>query len=237
MKTIFKITALVVLFVSTTSCMMNGISGNGNIETQDRPISDNFTRIHVSQGIDVYLTSNNSTKLTVEADENIIDLLRTDVSNGTLKIYFEKNVWRAKSRKVYLSVPTLNSIVTTSGASVRFENTLKADKLSLRATSGADIYAHVDVDNLNSATTSGADIKISGLAKNFEASATSGSDIKATDLKADYVTARVTSGADIRVYAVKEINAKATSGGGIKYDGNPKVVNKTKNSGGHIRRY
>jgi len=237
MKIIFKITALVVLFVSTTSCMMNGISGNGNIETQDRPISDNFTRIHVSQGIDVYLTSNNSSKLTVEADENIIDLLRTDVSDGTLKIYFEKNVWRAKSRKVYLSVPALNSIVTTSGASVRFQNTLKADKLSLRATSGADIYAHVDVDNLNSATTSGADIKISGLATNFEANATSGSDIKAADLKADYVTARVTSGADIRVYAIKEINAKATSGGGIKYDGNPKVVNKTKNSGGHIRRY
>ncbi|MFK5889794.1 MAG: head GIN domain-containing protein [Flavobacteriaceae bacterium] len=236
MKTIFKITALIVLFVSTTSCMMNGISGNGDIETQERDISEDFTAIKVMQGIDVYLTSNNSTKLTVEADENIIDLLRTDVNNGTLKIYFEKNVWRATSRKVYLSVPTLSSIVTTSGASVRFENTLKADKLSLRATSGADIYAHVDVTDLNSATTSGADIKINGLAKNFEASATSGSDIKASDLKADYVTVRVTSGADIRVYALKEINAKATSGGNIRYDGDPKVVNKTKNSGGRIRR-
>jgi len=130
----------------------------------------------------------------------------------------------------------LNSISTTSGASVRFENTLKTDKLSLRATSGADIYAYVNVTDLNSATTSGADIRISGNAKNFEASATSGSDIKATDLKADYVTAKVTSGADIKVYAVKEINAKATSGGDIRYEGDPKVVNRTKNSGGHIRR-
>jgi len=234
MKTILKITALIILFVSTTSCMINGISGNGNVETQERNVSDNFTGIHVSQGIDVYLTSNNSTKLTVEADENIIDLLRTEVNDRTLKIYFEKNVWHAKSRKVYLSVPTLNSIATTSGANVKFENTLKTDKLSLRATSGADIYARVDVIDLSSATTSGADIKISGLAKNFEASATSGSDIKAYDLKADYVTVKVTSGADIRVYAVKEINAKATSGGDIKYNGNPKVVNKTKNSGGRI---
>ena len=236
MKTFIKTTALILLFVSTTSCMMNGIRGNGDIETQKRNISDNFTAIKVSQGIDVYFTSNNSVKLTVEADENIIDLLRTDVSDGTLKIYFEKNVWRAKSRKVYLSVPTLNSISTTSGASVRFENTLKTDKLSLRATSGADIYAYVNVTDLNSATTSGADIRISGNAKNFEASATSGSDIKATDLKADYVTAKVTSGADIKVYAVKEINAKATSGGDIRYEGDPKVVNRTKNSGGHIRR-
>jgi len=236
MKTILKITALAVLFISTTSCMMNGISGNGNIETQKRNISEDFTGIKVSQGIDVYLTSNNSTKLTVEADENIIDLLRTEVNEGTLKIYFEKNVWRATSRKVYLSVPTLNSVATTSGAAVKFENTLKADKLSLRATSGSNIYAYVDVTDLQSKTTSGADIKIKGLAKNFEASATSGSDIKASDLKADYVTARVTSGADIKVYAVKEINAKATSGGDIKYNGNPKVVNKTKNSGGRIRR-
>jgi len=236
MKTILKITAFVLLFVSTTSCMMNGISGNGNIETQERNIPDNFTGIHVSQGIDVYLMSNNTTKLSVEADENIIDLLMTEVDNGTLKIYFEKNVWRAKTRKVYLSVSTLSSIVTTSGASVKFENSLKADKLSLRATSGSDIYAHVEVTDLSSATTSGADIKISGFAKNFDASATSGSDIKASDLKADYVTARVTSGADIKVYAVKEINAKATSGGDVRYKGNPKVVNKTKNSGGRIHR-
>jgi Putative auto-transporter adhesin, head GIN domain len=236
MKTILKFTAVALLFISTISCMMNGISGNGNIETQERNISEDFTGIKVSQGIDVYLTSNNSTKLTVEADENIIDLLRTEVDEGTLKIYFEKNVWRATSRKVYLSVPTLNSVTTTSGASVKFENTLKVDKLSLKATSGSDIYAYVDVTDLQSKTTSGADIKIKGLAKNFEASATSGSDIKASDLKADYVTARVTSGADIKVYAVKEINAKATSGGDIKYSGNPKVVNKTKNSGGRIRR-
>jgi len=96
MKTFFKITALIVLFVSTTACMMNGIRGNGDIETQERNISDNFKAIKVSQGINVYFTSNNSFKLTVEADENIIDLLRTDVSDGTLKIYFEKNVWRAK---------------------------------------------------------------------------------------------------------------------------------------------
>lgn len=236
MKTLLKFTAIVALLVSTTSCMMNGIKGNGNVETQERNISGNFTGIHVSQGIDVYLTSNNTKKLTVEADENIIDLLMTEVDNGTLKIYFKKNVWRAKTRKVYLSIPTLNSVVTTSGASVKFENTLKADKLSLRATSGADIYAHVDVTDLSSATTSGADIKISGFAKNFDASATSGSDIKASNLKADYVTARVTSGADIKVYAIKEINAKATSGGGVSYDGNPKVVNKTKNSGGSIHR-
>jgi Putative auto-transporter adhesin, head GIN domain len=236
MKTLLKLTAFVLIFISTTSCVINGIKGNGNIETQKRSFSENFTDIKVSQGIDVYLTSNNATNLTVEADENIIDLLKTEVNNGTLKIYFEKNVWRATSRKVYLSVPTLNSIVATSGASVKFENTLKADKLSLRATSGADIYAHLVVTDLNSATTSGADIKISGSAKNFEASATSGSDIKAANLKADFVTARVTSGADIRVYALKEINAKATSGGDIKYSGNPRVVNKTKNSGGHIRR-
>lgn len=216
--------------------MFEGIRGNGNIKSQERDITKNFSAIHVSQGIDVYLTTNNTKKLTVEADENIIDLLKTEVNDGTLKIYFKKNVWRTKSRKVYLSVPSLSSIVATSGASVRFENSLKADKLSLRATSGADIYAHVEITDLSSETTSGADIKISGFANNFEASATSGSDIKAYDLKVDYVKAKVTSGADVRVYAVKEINAKATSGGEIKYNGNPTVVNKTKNSGGRIHR-
>ena len=54
----------------------------------------------MQQGINLYLTQGNSTDLKVEADDNIIDILITEVKNAELKIYFDKNVYKAKARNV-----------------------------------------------------------------------------------------------------------------------------------------
>jgi len=226
MKTIYKIFGLLIIFGLATSCVFNGLSGNGKVQSEKRNTSSNFTGIHVSQGIDVYLTTNNATAISVEADENIIDLIKTEVKDGVLNIYLSKQVWRSKTRKVYVSAPIINKIATTSGASVRFENTLKTDKLSLKSSSGSDILAIVAVNDLSCKASSGADIRISGTTKNFDVSASSGSDIKAYNLVAEYANAHASSGADIKVYATKSIGVKTSSGGDVNYKGNPKNVDK-----------
>ena len=85
MKTLTKITALFLLLISTTSCFMDGITGikgNRNVVSEDRTISSDFENIKVQQGINLYITQDNSTEIKVEADENIIDLLITEVQNN-----------------------------------------------------------------------------------------------------------------------------------------------------------
>lgn len=236
MKKTYRIVAIVLLLVATTSCMIQGVKGNGDIETQDRNIDQNFTSISVSQGIDVYLTTDSAVQIIVEADENIIDLILTEVHNGRLKVYLSKNIWRSTSRKVYISAPSINEVRTSSGAMVKFENTLKADKLTLKASSGSDIRGNVYVTDLECSTSSGADIRLSGTTKSLDARASSGSDIKAYDLDADYVTANASSGADIRVNVSKSINTKASSGGDVKYRGEPIEINKKESAAGKVYR-
>ena len=81
MKTLTKITAMLILLISTTSCFVDGftgIKGNRNVVSEDRTISDNFDEIKVQQGIQLFITQDNTTEIKVEADENIIDLLITE---------------------------------------------------------------------------------------------------------------------------------------------------------------
>ena len=74
MKTILKISTVLLLFLSA-SCMMNGVKGDGNVITQNRIISSDFTELKVSQGIEVSLTMSKETSLSLEADENLQILL------------------------------------------------------------------------------------------------------------------------------------------------------------------
>lgn len=227
MKNSYKIvTLLLLVLVTTSSCMFKGLSGNGDVKTQTRAITQEFKAISVSHGIDVFITTNESISVEVEADDNIIDLIKTEVENGELKIYFSKQVWHSKARKVYVSVPVIEEISVSSGASIKLENSIITEKFVLKASSGSDIIANVGVTDLSCSASSGADVIISGIAKNFDVEASSGSTVNADELEAEYVDARASSGADISAFVLNSIIIKKSSGGDIKYKGNPKNINK-----------
>lgn len=212
-----------------------GIDGNRNVVTIDRSISNDFESIKVSQGLDLYITQSNDVTLSVEADENLHDLIKTEVDNGTLRIYTTENIRRAASRRINLSITDIEAIKATSASDVVSTNTIEVDELELNCTSGADIKLDVKTETLNAYSTSGSDIRLSGTTTLLIAEATSGSDIKASNLKAETSKVKATSGADISVNTSKELTARATSGADIRYSGSPKRVNKSDSSAGSIR--
>lgn len=214
--------------------MFNRVNGNRNVVTQDRSVKDDFTKIKVSTGLDLYISQGSRNEITVEADENLQDIIMTEVRDGVLKIYSEKNIWRAKARKIYVTISNLEEITATSGSDVYAKETLKVNDIKISATSGADIRISVDANTVETNSTSGSDIEISGIANNHNSKATSGSSIDGYELRSKNANAKVTSGADINIYASESINAKASSGGDIDFKGNPKKVNKKSSSGGSV---
>jgi len=235
--TIKKLSVVLFLSVFISSCgidMFNRVDGNRNVVTQKRKVHEDFTKVKVSTGLDLYIRQGDKVSLTVEADENLHDIIITEVDNGRLKIYSEKNIWRAKARKVYLTVTDLEELKVTSGSDAYSENTLKVKDFELSVSSGADANITVDADNITTSASSGADLRVSGKANTHYSSASSGSSIRAFALKSRNVTVKVSSGADINIHASESINAKASSGGDIDYRGNPENVNKKTSSGGSV---
>ncbi len=238
MKTISKISSIVFLSLFIISCKtdinLGGVTGNRIVTTEHRKINSNFRKIRASNGLEVYITQGKKKSVTVEADENLQEIIITEVVNGVLKVYTDKNIRRAKLKKIFITIPSLEGITATSGAAVISKNILTTTILTTKASSGANIKLEIDATDLSSSSSSGADIKLIGTAKTYNASASSGSSTKSYGLIAKEVTVRASSGANIDVYASEKINAKATSGGDIDYKGNPKKVQEKSSSGGSV---
>lgn len=230
---------MMLLFITTvfTSCgvdMFNRIDGNRNVITEKRNIDTEFSRVRVSSGIDLYIEQGDKVSLTVEADENLHDYIVTEVRGDQLRIYVDGNIWRAKARKVHLTVTDIEELKATSGSDAVSKGVIKAEELEVGTSSGADMRIEVEAKYVTSSSSSGSDLKISGTAETHETSASSGSSVYAYGLKAKEVTARVSSGADISVHATESISARASSGGDIRYKGSPKKVSKKTSSGGGV---
>ncbi len=86
MKKLIKVSLLVFLIFGMSSCMLDGIKGDGNVVINKRKISNDFIRINASRGLDVYITKSKYTSLEVEADQNLHELITTEVRDGTLHI-------------------------------------------------------------------------------------------------------------------------------------------------------
>lgn len=241
MTTLVKIIVATLVSLSLVSCnfdlnINNGVRGNGTVTTEQRTINQSFTAIKATEGLDVYLTQSDIESIRVEADENLQDLIITEVVDNVLKIHTKENIAKSKSKKVIVSFKSVTRITATSGSDVYGTNTITVEHLELETTSGSDMTLDVNTSNLICKSTSGSDLKLSGKTIKLTAEATSGSDIKASDLKAESSHVKATSGADITINTSKELTAKATSGGDIKYFGNPEIVNKSDNSAGSIKK-
>tara|TARA_R110002051_G_scaffold289075_1_gene351972 strand:- start:3641 stop:4300 length:660 start_codon:yes stop_codon:yes gene_type:complete len=213
-----------------------GVDGNKNVVTEDRNISNTFNAIKISQGLELQITQSKGVALRVEADENLQDLIMTKVENNVLSIYSTENIRRAASKKIILSLVDLSSIKATSGSDVSTTNTINSANLDVSATSGALITLDIETKKLDCNSTSGSLITITGKTQNLVASATSGSNIDAKNLNSEISNVKSTSGANISVNTSKELTARATSGGVIKYFGNPEKVDKSDSSAGSIKK-
>lgn len=197
-----------------------------------------FSKIDVSEGIKVELTLGDKEFVEVTADEEYIDIVLTEVSNGELNIYIKGNNWNNNNKKILVKVTAtkVESIDVSSGASVISQNLIESDELDMSASSGSSLKIAFKAKEASCDVSSGANAKLKGAAKYFDTEASSGSSIHAGEVIAVKVMADVSSGASISVHAEEEINAEASSGGSIKYSGSPKNVDIDKSSGGSVRK-
>ena len=89
MTTIIKIAATITLTLMMLSCQMvsnigPGVRGNGNVQTEVRQAAS-FNKIEVSNGLDLFLTQGTEESISIQADENLLEVIKTEVNGGILR--------------------------------------------------------------------------------------------------------------------------------------------------------
>ena len=227
--------AILCLILSSCWFMGPSVKGNGNVTEEVRQVAE-FDQIHVSRGMNVYVTQGSPAKVVVIADNNLHELIETKVEGGILKVFINENIRWAKEKKVMVTVEKLSRVETTSGSNSYSQNQIMSDDLELSAGSGANLHMEVNAKNLKADCSAGANIHLSGLAKEAELEASSGANLKGQELKADNCKMRASSGANVYATVTGRLEAKASSGGNVNYYGEPTSKEIESSSGGNVNR-
>jgi hypothetical protein len=207
-----------------------------------RTLEGAFIALTVSDGIDVYLTQGETESVSVSAsDEKFLPRFKTEVDNGVLKLYYDNKginwgIHISRKLKAYVTFKKLEKISASGGSSVRADGKLLLENLDMKFTSGSHFDGTVDAKSLNVEQNSGSGIGISGRAERIKVECSSGSLFKGYELSVDYCDAKASSGAGVHITINKELTAKATSGGGIRYRGSALIREVNASSGGIVKK-
>jgi hypothetical protein len=236
MKQKFQI--LVSIFLAailSTSCifMTPSINGDGNVVEENRKVGD-FDEIKVSRGMNVYISQGEKIKVVVKADENLLDAIETRIEGDVLKITSNKNIRKATTKKVYVTLPKIKRIKASAGSNVFSQSTLKSKNLRLSGSAGSNMKIEVDCGKMDVSVSAGSNMMLEGKASSFLGKASAGSNLKAEGLISKKCQVKTSSGANIWISVKNNLTAQASSGGNIFYYGNPETTDVEKSSGGNV---
>lgn len=179
--------------------------GSGNIKTEKRDVSD-FSSVKAGGAITIEVTAQKEFSVEVEADDNLLEYVKTEVKGDTLKIYTEGRISTRNPIRVRIAMPNIESF-DVSGASSGTLTNIKNETLTIDA-SGAS------------------KIKVEGEAKELNVDLSGASRLDAENLRAENVTVDASGASSATVVASNEINADASGASKIRYIGEPKNVRK-----------
>lgn len=229
-----KLLLVILTAIFFSSCRNSGINGSGEIITQERIQTKEFTKVEVNQGIHLVVEQSDEKSVVVEADDNIVEHITTRVENGTLIIEANEGFNTETTPEVIVKMPIIAALTSNSGANITSNNDLITDHIEVSSTSGSEINITVEADFIHVESTSGSSITVSGKALKLETTSTSGSEINADRLISNEVYAETESGSSTSVDPILKLEAHASSGSSIQYKTTPKALSKEESSGGSV---
>ncbi|MEO0788951.1 MAG: head GIN domain-containing protein [Bacteroidota bacterium] len=113
----------------------------------------------------------------------------------------------------------LTSIQVGGGAQIHSSEKLQTDDLRIRAGSGSQVFLEVDLERLDATASEGGHLSLRGTAEAIDCNANTGGIIEGHRLIGQAVICRAGTGGEVSIYAEQSIDAKASTGGAIRYGG------------------
>ncbi len=198
----------------------------------------NFTGIKVGGAFNVVLNQTNSTKLVVEAEEDLHDDIRTEVKGGVLHVDMKWDwKWNKKHENItlYININKLDYLNVSGAADLTAESSLRVDDLELECSGAGDITLSVSANSLDVTVSGAGDLRIDGSTDRQKVKLSGAGDYKAGDLKSKYTYAKASGAGSITVHASDEIEAFASGAASVKYYGNPEKERTSSSGAGSIR--
>lgn len=233
MKQITGYAVLVLLALSHTGCDEHGVNGSGNMSTETRKLGD-FHAVSLRGSMDIEYTDGPAEDVVIEAEDNVLPMITTEVKDGQLIIGQKSNtsIHLHKKITVKITAPDVEELSLAGSGTIRLMNDWEQDDyVKLSVTGSGDVLGSVNSPKVSVAVTGSGDVKLKGEAKDLNVDIAGSGSFDGYNLHAETTNVHVGGSGDAKVHASVTLNVQVSGSGSVDYHGNPTVNSQTSGSG------
>jgi hypothetical protein len=204
---------------------LNVTRGSGKVVSENRDVKG-FQSVSLSGSGDLIITQGANEALRIEAEDNLLPLIESDVRGGTLYLGFKPNIGSIVTTqpvKYYLSVKELNAAILSGSGSIQADS-LKASHITLTTSgSGSMDIKSLTADTLKLTMSGSGDASLGGLVGQQTIQISGSGNYQAGSLDTQQTTAIISGSGTMTVWARDSLNLTISGSGSVDYYGKPSL--------------
>jgi hypothetical protein len=193
-------------------------------KTENRPVGD-FSRISMGISGDIYISQGETPTLKVEAEDDIIGLIVTEVKNDELKIRFSTSNIRTKMPiRIWVTTPELEGLYLSGSGNMITETAIKTDEMELKLSGSGNINVKdLSCDELEAAISGSGNIGVAGKADEMSVAISGSGNCNADEFQTEETDIKISGSGNCKVNASKDLSVAVSGSGSVFYAGNPTI--------------
>lgn len=218
-----------------------GISSACQAQSQTRDVGS-FTGVKMSVPGDLYVKQGSPQRVLIEASDEVLDRIETEVNGGNLVIRQKEDWkwwknWSSRGKiKVYVTAPTLEYLVVSGSGRIESENTIRSNQMYVGVSGSGDIDLDLNTGDLEGKISGSGNVDLRGSADDLEVSISGSGNFDAEDLAAETCEVRISGSGNCRVNVKESLESRVSGSGNIYYRGDPRRVNNSSSGSGSVRK-
>ncbi|MEO8087890.1 MAG: head GIN domain-containing protein [Bacteroidota bacterium] len=218
MKTQLIIAALPVMM--SHGCAF-GIEGSGKVVTENRTVVS-FTGIDLQCSADVYFMQGDEQSIKVEAEDNIVGHIKTEVKNDELTINTDGTDFNSQKQIiVYVTVKELCKLELTGSGNMIGKSHINCDNMTLRVGGSGDITADVRSLTMTIKVSGSGNLQVSGTSTSTDIKIAGSGNVNARNLQTMNSSVSISGSGQSTINASDEVYVNITGSGDVQYVGEP----------------
>ena len=206
---------------------------------------DNFSKISFGLSGTLYLTQGSNESVEIEASDETFERMEFVTDGSRLKIRNKRNNskrnnswknWNSSKVNVYVTMRDIEGIGLSGSGSIVGENRFETDDLylSVSGSGSMDIRTHSEDVDLSISGSGG--IELEGSGSMADISISGSGPVKAENFEVKVCKASISGSGSVYISAEKEIDARISGSGSVRYRGNPDKVRSNASGSGKTRK-
>jgi Putative auto-transporter adhesin, head GIN domain len=209
------------------SCRFHCVKGSGNHVTQNVSMGK-FSHIYIEGGYKVVLKQDSSYKVSITADDNLMQYIHTESDGGELHIHSRKNMCGSGEIVINIGVGNLEELRGAGAVDFTSDGKLNTKDLKIKLDGAGKVDLDLTAANVITEGSGSNEITLKGQATSNKVDLMGSGKIYALDFVVGAYDIHTTGASHCEINVLNSLDVNTTGASEIQYRGNPSHVNSSK---------